>query len=223
MWEGPAVDKATARDRLKQGAKALHVELKSDVAEALLLLSDELLRWNARVNLTAIRSPEEVLEKHLLDSLAVGQDLQGVESLLDIGSGGGFPGLVLKLQSPHMKLTLVDAVAKKVGFMKHAIAKLQLKGALAVHTRANGNPETEGLPLVDAVISRALMDLESWLSLAKIYTKKNGMVLAMLGQAPNEEEVAAIAGRTGAKRWFLRTYELPFSRASRAVGKFWFE
>ena len=125
---------------------------------------NELIKWNAKVNLTAITAPEEVLEKHFLDSLAVLPEVEGAASLLDLGAGAGFPGLPLKLARPWMAVTLVDAVGKKVGFLKAAIAALGLKEARGLHARAEGKPEAEGMPRAELLIARAFRDCRTALT-----------------------------------------------------------
>lgn len=181
---------------------------------------DELLRWNARVNLTAITAPAEVAEKHFLDSVAVLPEVVGAHTLLDVGAGAGFPGLPLKLACPGLEVTLVDAVAKKVGFLKHVAAQLQLRGVRAVHGRAEGRREAEGLPSVERVIARAFTDLHAWLELAPAYLAEGGRVVAMLGRAPSRDELEATAARTGLRLVSERRYVLPLSGDPRAVAVF---
>jgi 16S rRNA (guanine527-N7)-methyltransferase len=174
------------------------------------------------VNLTAITRPEEVLEKHLLDSLAVVPEVAGAASLLDVGAGAGFPGLVLKLQDPSLEVTFVEAVGKKISFIKHAALTLKLTRVRAVQARAEGAPDQEQIPRAEVVISRALMELPAWIALAKNYVLPGGRVIAMLGQAPAKGEVEQLGEQHGAKLATLRTYALPFSGASRAVASFQF-
>lgn len=180
----------------------------------------ELLKWNAKVNLTAITAPEEVLEKHFLDSLAVLPEVEGAASLLDLGAGAGFPGLPLKLARPELAVTLVDAVGKKVGFLKAAIAALGLKQARGLHARAEGKPEAEGIPRAEVLIARAFMDLPGWLELAPAYLLPEGRVVAMLGKAWPEAELRARASERGLRLVSARQYQLPFSGAERQVAVF---
>ena len=187
----------------------------------LLAFAAELLKWNQKVNLTAITAPDEVVDKHLLDSLAVLPELGDVASLLDLGAGAGLPGIPLALARPTLSVTLVESVAKKVGFMKHAVATLKLAPRVrAVQARAGGQPDAEGLPRVEAVISRALMDVAPWLPLAKTYLAPGGRVLAMLGKAPHEAELAQVAAGQGMELVSLRRYALPLSGDPRAVAVF---
>lgn len=191
---------------LAKGLLRLGVTLPVGIETGLLAYARDLLRWNQKVNLTAITAPDEVVDKHLLDSLAVLPEVTGARSLLDLGAGAGLPGIPLALALPGLQVTLVDAVAKKVGFMKHAIATLGLADRVkAIHARAGGAPATEGLTPADVVISRALMDVESWRKLAAAYVAPGGRIVAMLGQTTDPT---------------ARRYALPLSGDPRAVAVF---
>lgn len=216
------MDNATWERLLLDGVARLElgVELPPGWATGCARYKDELLRWNARVNLTAITAPAEVAEKHFLDSVAALPEVAGASSLLDVGAGAGFPGLPLKLAAPGLEVTLVDAVAKKVGFLKHVAAQLSLRGVRAVHGRAEGRREMEGLPAVERVIARAFTDLNAWLALAPAYLADGGRVVAMLGRAPAREEMEATAARHALRLVSERRYVLPFSGDPRAVAVF---
>lgn len=215
------MDKVGGPNSLKGGALAVGVELSEDAVSALLRFRDELLRWNQRVNLTAITDPVEVLEKHFIDSLAVLPEVIGATSVLDLGAGAGFPGIPLKIVGPEVELLLVDAVGKKVAFMKNALAALKLvPGARAVHARAEGAPEREGLMKASLVISRAFMDVGAFVPLAAKYLAPGGRVVAMMGHAPDEATLASVGAAAGLTFGSLRTYRLPWSGASRGVAVF---
>jgi 16S rRNA (guanine527-N7)-methyltransferase len=175
---------------LLEGSRALGVPLTQAQADALSWLAGELGRWSTRINLTTILDPIEMADKHILDSLSVLRILEpGVTSLLDAGSGAGFPGLPLAVARPELSVTLVDAVAKKVGFLKHAIAQLQLAPRVrAIHLKLQGNPVAEGLGPFDAAVSRALADPARWAALAAPYLKPGGTLVVMAGT--NAESVA---------------------------------
>jgi 16S rRNA (guanine527-N7)-methyltransferase len=214
------VDNLRFSERLQQGCRTLGVSVSEEVPPKLHRLMNELIKWNAKVNLTAITEPEEVLEKHFLDSLAVLPEVEGAASLLDLGAGAGFPGLPLKLARPALAVTLVDAVGKKVGFLKATIAALGMKDARGLHARAEGQPEKEGIPRAGLLIARAFMDLPDWLNLAPAYVLPGGRVVAMLGKAQPEPELRARAGERGLSFVSARQYRLPFSGAERQVAVF---
>src|SRR5260370_21820863 len=111
--------------------------LEGSILEQFLRYRQELLDWNTRMNLTAITDPEEVLIKHLLDSLSVLKVYDNPRTrLLDIGSGAGFPGLPLKIVRPQWQVVLLEATRKKVAFLQHMIETLQLENVEALHARA---------------------------------------------------------------------------------------
>jgi 16S rRNA (guanine527-N7)-methyltransferase len=214
------VDNRPLPDRLKEGCEALGLDVAPGVAPGLERLQAELLRWNAKVNLTAITAPQEVLEKHFLDSLAVLPEVRGAASLLDLGAGAGFPGLPLKLAEPSLALTLVDAVGKKVAFLKAATAALGLSGVRALHARAEGRPEREGIPRAERVVARAFMDLPDWLGLAPAYLEPGGRVVAMLGKPLEERLLQEAAAARHLRLVSARAYRLPWSGAERQVALF---
>jgi len=166
------------------GASSLGVQVPLEAAEGLFWLGSELLRWNMKVNLTAIVDPIDVLDKHILDSLGASTLLaKGTRTLLDVGTGAGFPGLPLALVHPSLEVWLVEARAKKVGFLKHAVAGLGLGSRVRpVHaTLAKGARPPPGLPPVDSAISRAFRDIAGWAELATGYVRPGGQLLAMAG------------------------------------------
>jgi 16S rRNA (guanine527-N7)-methyltransferase len=215
------VDEGTWQRRFEEGAAGLGLKVPPSLGAPLRRLAEELVRWNEKVNLTAVTAAEEVLEKHLLDSLAALPEVAEVGSLLDIGTGAGFPGLPLRLARPELSVTLVDAVAKKVGFVKHAIAQLGLAPtAKGLHLRVQGRPAAEHLPRHDAAIARALTDVGEWLALASPYVRPGGRVIAMLGKWPAPGELEGLGLARGATLLSERRYHLPFSGAERAIAVF---
>ncbi len=214
------MDNVRFEERLREGCRVLGVEVGEGVPAQLFRMMGELLKWNAKVNLTAITAPEEVLEKHFLDSLAVLPEVEGAASMLDVGAGAGFPGLPLRVARPGLAVTLVDTVGKKVSYLKAVIAGMGLTGAKGVHARAEGKPEAEGLPRAERVICRAFMDLPDWLKLAPAYLAPGGRVVAMLGKAQPEAELQARAAEQGLKVVSARAYRLPYSGAERQVAVF---
>jgi len=206
---------------LRGGLRGLGIESRVS-AEALSLLerfADRLLVWNRKVNLTAITDPAEVAEKHLVDSLALLPDLDGATTLLDIGSGAGIPGVPVACAVPRLDVTCCDGVGKKIAFVKAVSAELDLRvRGLAV--RAEGQPEAEGLPRADAVVSRAVADPERWLPLGASYLAPGGRLLAMLGRDADEAGLTRIAEPLGLRLVAARRFLLPHSRGERAIARF---
>lgn len=154
-----------------------------------------LAKWNRTFNLTAIRDPDAMVSHHLLDSLVVLPYLprRAGSRLLDMGSGGGLPGLPLAIARPDLDVTLLDSSAKKTAFIQQAIAELGLPNARVVTSRA----EDFAAPApYDAVISRAFADLATFAGLALRQLAPGGRLLAMKGALPADEIAALPAGVT---------------------------
>lgn len=152
----------------------------------------EMLRErNEKINLTAITEPEEVKIKHFLDSCSAAELLPGGASVLDIGSGAGFPGLPLKIVRPDLTVTLLDSVNKKVAFVSDVVAELKLSRVTAVHARIEDFPHKGEY---DAVVSRAVAELSTLAEYALPFVKIGGAFIAYKSEkAESEAEAAASA------------------------------
>jgi 16S rRNA (guanine527-N7)-methyltransferase len=152
-------------------------------------------------------------DKHILDSLTVLRALEpGPLTLLDAGTGAGFPGLPLAIVRQDLSVSLVDSVAKKVGFLKHAIAHLGLAPRVrAMHLSLRGNPAKEGLGLFDVAVSRALAESARWATLASPYVRPGGTLVVMAG---NDAEAAPLPGWARPR---LERFHLPLTGAGRSV------
>jgi 16S rRNA (guanine527-N7)-methyltransferase len=176
------------KEILPRGAEEIGVVLGAQVIESYLIYIDELKKWNARVNLTALTGDLEIGVKHFLDSLTVAPYLHGARSLLDIGAGAGFPGLPLKIFSPAIELLLLEASQKKVFFLRNIVRLLNLEGVEVVHGRAESREIIKRYAgSFDLVLSRALADLPTSLHLALPYTKGGGHIVSMRGKKGEEE------------------------------------
>jgi 16S rRNA (guanine527-N7)-methyltransferase len=176
------------RHLLVEGAEAFGIRLNEKQVEAFDLYLRELLKWNQKINLTAIRSEKGIVLKHFLDSLSVYPYLSKAASLLDIGSGAGFPGIPLKILHPSLEITLIDSVRKKIDFQRHIIRMLGLKGMEVIHGRIQDKEILQSMTeRFDTVISRAFSDLQTLRLLAFPFLKKGGILLAMKGELGKEE------------------------------------
>ncbi len=176
------------RNLLIEGAKAFGILLDEKTVEAFDLYLRELLKWNQKINLTAIRTEKGIVLKHFLDSLSVFPYLSNIPSLLDIGSGAGFPGIPLKMVELSLEITLIDSVRKKVDFQRHIIRKLGLKGIEAIHGRVQDKGILKSLGgQFDIIISRAFADLRTFLILSFPFLKEGGRVIAMKGEVDSRE------------------------------------
>jgi len=202
-----------------QGAKAFGIDLDEKGIEAFDLYLRELLKWNQKMNLTAIRSEKGIVLKHFLDSLSVFPHLPKISSLLDIGSGAGFPGIPLKMVQPSLEVTLIDSVRKKIDFQSHIIRTLGLKGIGAIHGRIQDREILESLGgRFDAVIARAFSDLNTLLLLSFPFLKKGGILLAMKGEGAGEELKQLLLSTRNRYRWIkTATFSLPYSSFKRSI------
>ncbi|MFO1414741.1 MAG: 16S rRNA (guanine(527)-N(7))-methyltransferase RsmG [Burkholderiales bacterium] len=173
-------------DDLAQGLAALHVDLTAQQRQQLLAFVALLAKWNRTYNLTAIREPERMVTHHLLDALAVLPHLPQRAGLrvLDVGAGGGIPGIPLAIARPDWHVTLVDAVHKKVAFIQQAAIELGLHNvrAEAVRVEALGREAP-----FDVVISRAFADIATFAATSARHVAPDGLLVAMKGVHPHEE------------------------------------
>ena len=178
-------------DLLKDGAAALGLELAPGVLEQFGFYLTELKRWNARINLTALRTDRDIVVKHFLDSLAVLPFLGDAPSLADLGSGAGFPGLALKLARPDLSLTLVEAREKKTAFLEYLVSCLHLTGVEVVQAHLTPALARRWGPRFAAVVSRAAFPLARFLKLAAPLLLPEGLAAALKGPGLKAAELAA--------------------------------
>ena len=169
---------------LQKGLEALDIALCSSVQQKLLAFGQLLLKWNKIYNLTAIRHPDEVLSLHLLDSLVVLPYLKGVGHLVDVGSGGGLPGIPLAIASPEMDVTSIETVNKKAAFQQQAKIELGLKNFNILNQRVE---QVVLEKKADVVISRAFSNLSDFVKLAGHLVIPAGRMFAMKGVYPEAE------------------------------------
>jgi 16S rRNA (guanine527-N7)-methyltransferase len=139
----------------------------------------ELKAWNKKINLTSLEDDLDILIKHFIDSLLPLRFIPQCATLLDIGSGAGFPGIPLKIAAPSLQITLLDSTLKKVFFQRHIIRTLGLRGIEAVHGRAEELGERGGAFLYDVVISRALYSFVKLQQVGKGYLKQGGRLIVI--------------------------------------------
>ncbi|HEV7359347.1 MAG TPA: 16S rRNA (guanine(527)-N(7))-methyltransferase RsmG [Steroidobacteraceae bacterium] len=175
--------RAGERDMLASGARELGIELDSARAETLLKLVDALEQGNAQFNLTAIRDRPGMLRKHVLDSMSLAPYLRG-ERIADVGTGAGFPGLVLAVVDPQRRFTLIEATGKKARFVEQTVERIGCGNVLVVNSRAESYRPSE---LFDTVVARALSSLADFVAYAGHLCAPGGRLLAMKGKRPDGE------------------------------------
>lgn len=170
-------------NQLQQGLVALGLDITPLIQEKLLAYTALLYKWNKTYNLTALREPALAVSHHLLDSLAV-LPYTEVENLLDVGSGGGLPGVPLAIVRPDLRVTLLDSNSKKTAFLRQASIELDLPN-IAVHCgRVEQYRPAEPFA---AITSRAFSELADFVELSKHLLQNGGTWLAMKGVWPQEE------------------------------------
>jgi 16S rRNA (guanine527-N7)-methyltransferase len=166
------------KEIIQAGAGSLRIGVDLQQIDQFARYADELIKWNRKINLTTITDPEALAIKHFLDSIAPVALIPPCASLLDIGSGAGFPGIPLKIMRPDLKVTLIDAVRKKVNFQKHIIRILGLENIGSHHIRAE---QFSAVKPFDVVITRALFTLTEFVKLALPLLTEDGVMLSLKG------------------------------------------
>ncbi|HEX5673914.1 MAG TPA: 16S rRNA (guanine(527)-N(7))-methyltransferase RsmG [Azonexus sp.] len=173
---------------LADGLAELGIALPDAVQRQLLAFRDLLLKWNKTYNLTALRDPDQAISHHLLDSLAILPHV-GSGPLLDVGSGGGLPGIPLAIARPELAVAMVDTVQKKASFLQQASIELGLKNVTVHHARVE---EMQGQ--YAQISSRAFAELDLFVSLTRHLPAPDGRWLAMKGVRPDAEIATLPAG-----------------------------
>lgn len=178
------------RDLLVNGAKELGIDLSDKQVEQFMRYKILLQEWNEKMNLTAITEDQEIMTKHFLDCMTINKAIamNTQKTVIDIGTGAGFPGLVIKIAFPHLEVTLVDALKKRLNFLEAVISELALTGIKCVHSRAEdlgkNKAYREGY---DICASRAVANLAVLSEYTLPFVKINGYLIALKGQKLDEE------------------------------------
>ena len=166
------------------------VEITEDIKNKLNTYGNLLLEWNEKINLTAIKEPDAVLYKHFYDCILFlkHNNLPENSTLIDVGTGAGFPGMVLKIVRPDLEITLLDSLNKRLVFLNEVITSLNLKGIKTVHIRAEeAGKSKQHREKYDFVTARAVASLPVLLEYCTPLIKKNGVFVGMKGPSVSEE------------------------------------
>jgi 16S rRNA (guanine527-N7)-methyltransferase len=204
---------------LKDGAGQLGVRLEDLKVASLLEYKRILLEWNEKMNLTAIEEEREFIIKHFIDSLSILPYLGDVRSLIDVGTGAGFPGIPLKIAQPSLEILLLDSLEKRVGFLKTVISELKLDGIRALHLRAeDAGKEPSHREKYDAAVARAVAALPVLLEYCLPMVKRGGIFIAMKGSSREEIEASNKALELlGGKIEEVKEFTLPCSEIKRSI------
>lgn len=189
-------DRQRLAAQLQAGAEQLAIQLSELQCQQLLDYIAELLRWNRAYNLTAVTDPAQMVVRHLLDSLAVYPLIDG-ESLLDVGSGAGLPGIVLAIMAPQRQHHLLDSNGKKTRFLFHVATELALQNVQQHHCRVE---QHQPCNLYAQVISRAFSSLDAMLLGCERLLQPGGTIIAMKGRI-TEHELQGLAALKTTRPW----------------------
>jgi 16S rRNA (guanine527-N7)-methyltransferase len=181
-------DQTQTRQLLEQGVATLQLKLNPDQYNQLMSYLDLLIKWNGVYNLTSVRNPVDMVRQHLLDSLSAAFAFQHTKNVLDVGSGGGLPGIVLAIVFPAVKVSLIDTVNKKTAFLRQVKAELGLDNVTVYTGRVE---ELKVAEPFDVITSRAFSELANFVNWAGHLLAQGGQMIALKGQLP-EHEIAVL-------------------------------
>ena len=193
----------------------LNVTLSKKQLEQLDKYYELLIEWNEKINLTRITEYEDVYLKHFYDSLTIAKvvDLSTKQTLCDVGTGAGFPGVVLKIVYPNLKITLVDSLQKRVNYLNEIVKELSLEDIHAIHSRGEDFKET-----FDVVTARAVANIEKLVTYTMHLVNKNGIFVAMKGNI--DEELTSQVEQKLSKKYKIEQIEkflLPIENSNRSL------
>ena len=180
-----AFDRPALAAELVAGIKALSLDLNEKQTEQLLDYLALLSKWNSVYNLTSVRDPRQMVTHHLLDSLAAVPAFTGSHQVLDVGAGGGLPGIVLAIARPDLSVSLIDTVHKKTAFLKQVKAELSLTNVTVYTAKVQ---EVAVPALFDTITSRAFADLSDFVNWSGHLLEQGGRFIALKGVAPPDEQ-----------------------------------
>ena len=203
------------KEEFVEALKKLNINITEKQLNQLEKFYNILIEENKKINLTRIIEKEDVYLKHFYDSLTIVKeiDLNKIETLCDVGTGAGFPGIVLKIVYPNLKVTLIDSLLKRVNYLKETIKKLDLQDIKAIHTRSEDYKEQ-----FDLVTARAVASLEKLIPWCIHLVKKDGNFIAMKANVDKElENIDKILNKYSFKIEKINRFLLPTENSNRSL------
>lgn len=208
------------RKKLTLGAEKLNIDLNKTQVEQFMDYLNLIQKWNQQINLTAVDSADKIVVKHFLDSLSLLAELKldGTEKIIDVGTGAGLPGLPLKIVYPELTITLLEAVKKKVTFVRRAVYRLNLEGVEVIHGRAEDyGQQEEYREQYDYGLARAVAKLNILGEYTLPFVQQGGKFIAYKGREISKEINSSQQAieQLGGEITETKVLNLPFSEAER--------
>ena len=208
------------REDIIEKAKKIQIVLQEEQIEQLWEYMHLLLNWNEKINLTAITEPREIILKHFIDSFTISKYIAEKTSLIDVGTGAGFPGIPLKIIRPDIDIVLIDSLQKRINFLQETIQKIKLENIKAIHARIEEiGKDKKYREKFDYVTSRALANLSVLAEYMLPLSKKCGKVICMKGSNVDEElnDAKCAINILGGKVEKIEKFVLPDSEIGRNI------
>lgn len=176
------------KNKLKEISKEINIDLNEEQLDKFKKYMDLLLEWNEKINLTAITKEDEVILKHFIDSMTVLKHIEDGTSIVDVGTGAGFPGIPVSIANDNVNVTLVDSLNKRISFLQEVISEIELTDIKAIHSRAEDfGQNNEHREKYDISVSRAVANLSVLVEYLLPLVKVGGKCICMKGSEVEEE------------------------------------
>jgi len=172
---------------LKEGAEELGIKLSTKNINNFIIYLEELKIWSKKINLTGLKKDEDIITNHFLDSLSILKYLKEDSTLLDIGTGAGFPGVPISIVCPGCFVTVLDSAQKKILFIRNIIRRLSLRNVKAITGRAEVEQNNLKRKSFDFVVTRAVSDFYNVIKLSSPYLNEDGRIIVMRGERGENE------------------------------------
>lgn len=182
------MDLINFENKIKEECSNINITLSNEQIQQFYTYMQELIKWNSKINLTAITEPDEIIKKHFIDCLSITKYLNNNDNIIDVGTGAGFPGIPIKIVNNTLNITLLDSLNKRINFLNEVIEKLELKNIKAIHARAEDlGKDKKYREKFDVVTSRAVANMTVLVEYLLPLTKKEGKCICMKGSEIEDE------------------------------------